>query len=132
MNFLASLFSRGDWFETRFVGNPEDRFSRVLAAYISVACSTALGQILKVQQIIIFKKIMKRLIIRYDNWGLIIWLRSTSSNKQFHSKLQPTERGNGGDFAFLVAGLWYDPVLTVYLPGWGVVINYSCALFISP
>ena len=26
-NFLAYLCSRGDWFETRFVGNPEDRFS---------------------------------------------------------------------------------------------------------
>ena len=27
-NFLASLCSGGDDFETRFVGNPEDRFSR--------------------------------------------------------------------------------------------------------
>ena len=26
--FLASLCSLGDWFETCFVGNPEDRFSR--------------------------------------------------------------------------------------------------------
>ena len=26
--FLASLCSWGDWFETRFVGNPEDRFCR--------------------------------------------------------------------------------------------------------
>ena len=26
-NFLASLCSWGDWFETRFFGNPEDRFS---------------------------------------------------------------------------------------------------------
>ena len=26
-NFLASLCSLGDWFESRFVGNPEDRFS---------------------------------------------------------------------------------------------------------
>ena len=34
-NFLSSLFSRRDW----FVGNPEDRFSRVVAC---VACSTAL------------------------------------------------------------------------------------------
>ena len=25
-NFLASLCSRGDWFESRYVGNPEDRF----------------------------------------------------------------------------------------------------------
>ena len=28
VNFLASLCSWGDLFETRFVGNPEDRFSR--------------------------------------------------------------------------------------------------------
>ena len=28
LNFLASLCSWGDWFETRFVRNPEDRFSR--------------------------------------------------------------------------------------------------------
>ena len=27
-NFLASLCSGGDWFESRFVGNPEDRFCR--------------------------------------------------------------------------------------------------------
>ena len=27
-NFLASLCSWGDWFETCYVGNPEDRFSR--------------------------------------------------------------------------------------------------------
>ena len=52
--FLASLFSRRDWFKTRFVGNPEDRFSRVVAC---VACSTALGHILQVQQIIILKEI---------------------------------------------------------------------------
>ena len=51
--FLASLFSRKDWFKTRFVGNPEDRFSRVVAC---VACSTALGHRLQVQQIIILKK----------------------------------------------------------------------------
>ena len=30
-NFLASLWSWRDWFGTRFVGNPEDRFSRVEA-----------------------------------------------------------------------------------------------------
>ena len=51
--FLASLFSRRDWFKTRFVGNPEDRFSRAVAC---VACATALGHILQVQQIIILKK----------------------------------------------------------------------------
>ena len=28
INFLSSLFSQRDWFETSFVGNPEDRFSR--------------------------------------------------------------------------------------------------------
>ena len=36
-HFLASLFSRRDWFKTRFVGNPEDRFSCAVAC---VACST--------------------------------------------------------------------------------------------
>ena len=51
----TSIFLLGDWFEPLFVGNPEDRFSRVVASYISVACSTALGQMLQVQQIIIFK-----------------------------------------------------------------------------
>ena len=30
-NFLASLCSWGDWFETRFDGNPKDRFSRDVA-----------------------------------------------------------------------------------------------------
>ena len=54
LNLLSSLFSRRDWFETRFVGNPEDRFSRVVAC---VACSTALGQIFQVQQIIMLKQI---------------------------------------------------------------------------
>ena len=28
INFLASLCSRGDWFETPFVGNPKERFCR--------------------------------------------------------------------------------------------------------
>ena len=32
---LASLFSLGDWFESRFVRNPEDRFCHV-AAHISL------------------------------------------------------------------------------------------------
>ena len=37
--------------------------------------------------------------------------------------------GNGGDFDFLVAGPWHDPVLhvTAHLPGWGVVTNDWCA-----
>ena len=26
--------------------------------------------------------------------------------------------GDGGDFDFLVAGPWHDPVLTAHLPGW--------------
>ena len=70
INFLSSLFSRRDWFETPFVGNPEDRFSGVMAC---VACSTVLGQIFQVQQIIILKpNIMRR---------LFIGLRSTSSNR---------------------------------------------------
>ena len=33
--FLASLCSCGDWFESRFVGNPEDRFCRIEAQLIS-------------------------------------------------------------------------------------------------
>ena len=33
--FLASLCSYGDWFESRFVGNPEDRFCRIEAQLIS-------------------------------------------------------------------------------------------------
>ena len=61
INFLSSPFSRRDWFESRFVGNPEDRFSLVVAC---VACLTALGQIFQVQQIIILKtNIMRRLFI---------------------------------------------------------------------
>ena len=65
--------------------------------------------------------------------GHIIWLlRSTSSYTQVISKLQPTESGNGGDFVVLVAGHWYDTVLTAHLPGWGVVTNDWCALLISP
>ena len=55
---------------TRFVGLPEDRFSRVVAC---VACSTALGQILQVQQIIILKtNIMRRLFITYMNESYLI------------------------------------------------------------
>ena len=34
-NFLASLCGGGDWFESSFVGNPEERFSCV-AAHIKV------------------------------------------------------------------------------------------------
>ena len=37
------------------MGNPEDRFSLIMASDISVACSTALEQILQMQQIITFK-----------------------------------------------------------------------------
>ena len=65
-NFLSTLFSRRDW----FVGNTEDRFSHVVAC---VACSTALGQIFQVQQIIILKtNIKRRLFIRYINENHII------------------------------------------------------------
>ena len=45
------------------------------------------------------------------------------------NKLRPIELGNGGDFDFLAAGLWYDPVLIAHLPGWGVVTNGWCAYF---
>ena len=67
--YLACL---AEWTGLRlaFVGNPEDRFSRVVAC---VACSTALGQIFQVQQIIILKtNIMRRLFIRYINRNHII------------------------------------------------------------
>ena len=37
-NFLASLCSWGDWFETRFVRNPEDRFSCNEAHMLVVDC----------------------------------------------------------------------------------------------
>ena len=100
-----------------FVGNPEDRFSRVVASYIYVACSRALGQILQEQQIIMFKKIMRGLFIRYVNGGHIIWLRSTSSNTQVIHNFSPQSRGNGGDFDFLVSGHWYDPVPKAHLRG---------------
>ena len=35
--------------------------------------------------------------------------------------------GSGGDFDFLAAGPWYDPVLTTHLPSWGMVTNEWCA-----
>ena len=71
------------------------------------------------QQIIILKKKMRRLFIRYINGSHIILLRSASSNTP----------GNGGDFDFMAAGPWYDPVLTAHFPGWGVVTNDLCAYF---
>ena len=40
--------------------------------------------------------------------------------------LRPTEPGNGGGFAFLATGLWYDLVLTAHLPGLCVAINDWC------
>ena len=83
-NFLASLFCQGDWFETCFVGNPDDRFSRVMASYISVK-----GQISKVQQIIILKKILR-------NGGYTIWLGSTSPNAQFIPNYSPQSREIAG------------------------------------
>ena len=52
------MFRRRDWFETRYVGNPEDMFSRVVAC---VACSTALGQIFQVQQIIYNEEAVHRI-----------------------------------------------------------------------
>ena len=46
-NFLASLCSWGDWFETGFVGNPEDRFSHNEAHII---CFTRLPKHKEVRQ----------------------------------------------------------------------------------
>ena len=39
-NFLASLFSCGDWFESRFVGNPEARFCHAEAEIITITSYT--------------------------------------------------------------------------------------------
>ena len=38
LKFLPSLYSWRDWFETRFVGNPEDRFSRDEAQLWAPTC----------------------------------------------------------------------------------------------
>ena len=37
--------------------------------------------------------------------------------------------GGVGDFDFLVAGPWHDPVLTAHLPGWCVVTNDWCIFY---
>ena len=39
--FLASLCRRGDWFETRFVGNPEDIFFSRRGPYHALICQNA-------------------------------------------------------------------------------------------
>ena len=46
INFLARLSSWGDWFETRFVGNPKDRFCRN-EAHIEVFANKLLAIIWK-------------------------------------------------------------------------------------
>ena len=53
----------------------------------------------------------------------IIWLCSSLSNTQVIRNYSQQSGGNGGDFGLLVAGPWYDPVLTAHLPDWGVVTN---------
>ena len=76
--FYLACLAEGTGLRLAFVGNLEDRVSRIV---VCVACSTALGQIFQVQQIIISKtNLMRRLFIRYINGNHIIWLRSTSSN----------------------------------------------------
>ena len=95
-------------FETRFVGNPEDKFSCVVASYFSVA-ATALGKVLQMQRVIIFKKIMRKLFIRYVNGSHIIWLCSTSSNTQVIRNYSP-QTGDGGDFDFFLQ----VPSMTLY------------------
>ena len=44
---LANLYTRGDWFKSRFVGNPEDRFScaeaRLLCLYLGWLADVTLG-----------------------------------------------------------------------------------------
>ena len=62
-NFYLACLAEGTGLRLAFVGNPEDRFSRIVAC---VACSTAQGQIFQLQQIIILKTNIKgRLFIGY-------------------------------------------------------------------
>ena len=123
INFLSSLFSRRDWFEAHFVRNPEDKFSRVVAC---VACSTALGQIFQVQQIIILKtNIMRRLFIGYVN-GITVF--DYALHRLIHKSFVTTanKAGERRGFDFLATGLWYDHVLTAHLPGLCVATNDWC------
>ena len=90
--------------------NPEDRFSCVVVSNNSVACSTTLEQILQVQQIIIFEKIMRKLFIRYVNGCHIIWLSSTSSYTQVIRNYSPQSGGTAGTLIF-----WFQvPGMTLY------------------
>ena len=60
---------------------------------------------------------MRKIYIRYVNGSHII-------HCALHRIIFVTTShgaGDGGDFDFLVAGPWHDPVLTAHLPGWGVV-----------
>ena len=98
--FYLACLAEGAGLRLAFVGNPEDRFSRIVAC---VACSTALGQIFQVQQIMILNTyIMRRLFIRYINGNHIIWLRSTSSNTQVIRNFMygPQSRGTAGALIF--------------------------------
>ena len=68
--FYLACLAEGTGLRLAFVGNPEDRFSRVVAC---VTGSIALRQIFQVQQLIILKtNIMRRLFIRYINGNHII------------------------------------------------------------
>ena len=84
--------------------------TRVVASYISVASSTALGQILQVQQIVIFKKILRKLFIRYVNGSHIIWLFSTLSNTQVIRKYSSQSGGTAGTSIFWLQA----PGMTLY------------------
>ena len=111
--FLAGLFSRRVWFQTRFVGNPRRQIFSLRGLCCLLDSSRAHITSATDNN---FKKIMRRLFIRYINGSHIIWLRSASSNTQVIRNYGP-----GGDFDFLAAGPWYDPVLTAQMSGWGVV-----------
>ena len=51
-NFLASLFSCGDWFESHFVGNAKDRFCHVEAQIITItSCASSILFILEPQHV---------------------------------------------------------------------------------
>ena len=53
-NSLASLCSLGDWFESLFVRNPEDRFCHDEAHFIIGCCSTSLSKLVMIANYYLF------------------------------------------------------------------------------
>ena len=93
-----------------------------------VACSTALGHISQVQPIILLKKIMRRLFIRYINGSRIIWLRSASSNTQIIRNNGPQSQGTAG-LRFPGCGSLVWPCTNSAFARLGVVTNGWCAYY---